>query len=120
MTLASCLASLTCSWEDHHASLSRPLAREGAWLTSEACCSSRWFASLFRPKAILVEQVKGLLGAPDDAGCRGGVFKLFLEQLRGVGYEPVWKLLNTADYGVPQARERVFIVSTPPPNRFEF
>ena len=33
-----------------------------------------------------------------------------LEEMRGLGYGVKWKLLNCADYGVPQARRRVFIM----------
>jgi DNA (cytosine-5)-methyltransferase 1 len=78
------------------------------------------FAEVFRPKVILIEQVKGLLNAPDRSGKIGGVFELLLERLQALDYVPKWKVILTADYGVPQIRERVFIVSTLKPNKFEF
>lgn len=78
------------------------------------------FAKVFRPKAILLEQVKGVLNAPDLDGNIGGVFRLFINQLEELGYEVKWKVLNAADYGVPQIRHRVFIIGMLPPNIFHF
>ncbi len=78
------------------------------------------FAEVFRPKSILIEQVKGLLNAPDRSGKIGGVFELLLERLQAFGYVPKWKVILAADYGVPQMRERVFIVSTLKSYEFEF
>jgi len=78
------------------------------------------FAEVFRPKAILIEQVKGLLNAPNQSGKIGGVFEILLERLQSLDYVPKWKVILAADYGVPQMRQRVFIVSTQKPNGFEF
>lgn len=78
------------------------------------------FADVFRPKVILIEQVKGLLNAPDRSGTIGGVFELLLQQLQNLNYLTNWKTIIAADYGVPQIRERVFIVSTLKPNQFDF
>lgn len=78
------------------------------------------FAKVFRPKAILIEQVKGLLNAPSPDGRIGGVFERLLEELQGLNYVPKWKVVLAADYDVPQRRQRVFIVSTLKPNGFEF
>jgi DNA (cytosine-5)-methyltransferase 1 len=78
------------------------------------------FAKVLKPKAILIEQVKGLLSAKDETGERGGVLKRLLTELEGLGYVPKWKVLNAADYGVAQLRKRVFVVATRKPNGFEF
>lgn len=78
------------------------------------------FAEAFRPKAILIEQVKGLLNAPDQNGKIGGVFELLLQNIQALGYVPKCQVIIAADYGVPQMRQRVFIVSTLKPNKFEF
>jgi len=78
------------------------------------------FARVLRPKALLLEQVKGLLSAPDEKGEIGGVFKKFSSQLEELGYCVKWTVLRAADYGVPQLRERVFIVATPGTNGFSF
>lgn len=78
------------------------------------------FAEVFQPKAILIEQVKGLLIAKDKKGHRGEVFQMLLNELERLGYVPKQEVINAADYGVPQFRERVFIVATKKPNGFEF
>ena len=78
------------------------------------------FAKVFKPKAILMEQVKGLLSAKDEHGHRGKVFELLLAELQLLGYVPKWQVINAADYGVPQLRQRVFVVSTRKPNGFQF
>lgn len=78
------------------------------------------FAEVFSPKAILIEQVKGLLTAEDDKGHKGGVFRMLLARLEKLGYVPKWQIINAADYGVPQLRKRVFIVATRAPNGFCF
>jgi DNA (cytosine-5)-methyltransferase 1 len=78
------------------------------------------FARVLKPKAILIEQVKGLLSAKDESGERGGVLRKLLLELEKLKYVPKWKVLNAADYGVAQVRQRVFIVATRKPNGFEF
>lgn len=78
------------------------------------------FAEVFRPRAILAEQVKGLLAALDTQGKKGGVFDLFLQNIQDLGYTPHWKVINAADYGVPQLRQRVFIIGTTPESKFSF
>ena len=78
------------------------------------------FVQAFRPHALMVEQVKGLLNAPDRSGKAGGVFEMFLEKLEKLHYVPKWRVINAADYGVPQLRQRVFIVATQAPNGFQF
>jgi len=78
------------------------------------------YAKTFKPKAILIEQVKGLLSSRNEEGRKGGVFTLLLSELEQLDYVPKWKILNAADYGIPQNRQRVFIVATRKPNGFVF
>jgi DNA (cytosine-5)-methyltransferase 1 len=78
------------------------------------------FAKVLRPHAILIEQVKGLTSAEDQAGIRGGVFESLVASLRELGYDVWWRVLNAADYGVAQTRRRVFVVASEPGVRFEF
>lgn len=59
-----------------------------------------------RPRAIMIENVRGFLGAVFE-DYRGFI----REQLRKLGYETHWRLLNASDYGVPQLRPRVVIVA---------
>ena len=59
----------------------------------------------FKPKAFVFENVRGILSAN-----KGADFKSILEAFTEVGYTLYWKILNAADYGAPQLRERVFLV----------
>ena len=58
-----------------------------------------------RPKFILMENVKGILTLQD-----GAYLANVIKQLRDAGYEVAYKLINMADYGVPEIRERVIII----------
>lgn len=78
------------------------------------------FARALRPRALLLEQVKGVLSAPNEKGEPGGVFKRFVRQLEELGYCIKWSVICAADHGIPQLRERVFIVATPGTNSFSF
>jgi DNA (cytosine-5)-methyltransferase 1 len=77
------------------------------------------FARAFQPKAIMIEQVKGVLNAPGHNGEKGA-FQLLLDELESLNYVPKWRVMKAADYGVAQLRERVFIVATKKPNGFQF
>ena len=57
------------------------------------------------PGNLLLENVKGLLSHDD-----GKTFTTILGVLTDIGYELQWQVLNSKDYGVPQNRERVFII----------
>ena len=59
-----------------------------------------------RPKYLLLENVKNLVGKKFKSD-----FDEWLNYLEGLGYKNYWKVLNAKDYGVPQNRERVFVVS---------
>lgn len=58
-----------------------------------------------RPRYLLLENVKGLLSHDN-----GKTFQTILGVLSDIGYECQWQVLNSKDFGVPQNRERVFIV----------
>lgn len=58
-----------------------------------------------QPSVFIAENVKGILSANKKEA-----FPLILEEFRKSGYYVTWKLLNSVDFGVPQKRERVFIV----------
>jgi site-specific DNA-cytosine methylase len=59
-----------------------------------------------QPRAVLIENVKGLLAARHS-----NYFQWIIDSLNDAGYGVHHKLLQAADYGVPQRRERVFIVA---------
>jgi DNA (cytosine-5)-methyltransferase 1 len=72
-----------------------------------------------RPRWLLFENVKGLLNAVDEQGRSGGAFDAILDALCDAGYSLHWRLVNAADYGVPQQRERLIIIGhrgPEPPN----
>ncbi len=78
------------------------------------------FAEALQPKVVLMEQVKGLLSARDAAGRRGGVIDRLLAEFERIGYVAKYRVCLAADYGVPQLRERVFLVATRGRNGFQF
>lgn len=59
-----------------------------------------------KPKYLLLENVKNLVGKKFKPQ-----FDKWLDYLESLGYTNYWKVLNAKDYGVPQNRERVFVVS---------
>ena len=58
-----------------------------------------------RPKYLFIENVKNLLSVN-----RGTDFLKLLIELDEIGYDAEWEVLNSKDFGVPQNRERVFVV----------
>lgn len=58
-----------------------------------------------RPRHFIFENVRGLLSHDG-----GKTFQTILRVLTELGYECQWQVLNSKDFGVPQNRERVFIV----------
>ena len=62
-----------------------------------------------RPKVVLLENVPRLLNSPANA--RGLNFAIILNDLISMGYEVEWRVINAADYGMPQQRSRVFILA---------
>lgn len=60
----------------------------------------------YRPKFAIAENVKALTSKKFSEE-----FKTVLESLEDAGYNNYWQVLNAKDYGIPQNRERVFIIS---------
>jgi len=67
-----------------------------------------------KPKIFILENVKGILWHD-----KRRTFKIILEELdrlsselrsHGIDYKIIWKVLNTKDFGIPQNRERLFII----------
>ena len=59
-----------------------------------------------KPKVAIAENVKNLASKSMK-----GIFDIVLNSLNEAGYNCYWKVMNAADYGIPQSRERVIIVS---------
>lgn len=58
-----------------------------------------------QPRAFIAENVKGLMVLK-----KGTIFKSVLKEFEAQGYTLSYELLNSANYGIPQRRQRVFIV----------
>lgn len=60
-----------------------------------------------RPKFVFLENVKGLLNHD-----KGKTFSVIIQTLEELGYRTQWMVLNSKFFGVPQNRERVFIIGS--------
>jgi len=58
-----------------------------------------------RPTYLFLENVKGLLSHN-----KGKTFAIMLQKLEELGYNIEWMVLNSKDFGVPQSRQRTFVV----------
>ncbi|HEL2002048.1 TPA: DNA cytosine methyltransferase [Streptococcus suis] len=63
------------------------------------------FASILQPKYLFLENVTGLLNHDN-----GNTFETILGALDELGYDAEWQVFNSKNFGVPQNRERVFII----------
>ncbi|MBU0519493.1 DNA (cytosine-5-)-methyltransferase [bacterium] len=68
-----------------------------------------------RPKAFILENVKLLRGHN-----KGKTFARIIEVITDMGYKVDWQILNALDFGLPQKRERVFIVGFREPCLFDW
>lgn len=68
-----------------------------------------------KPNFFIAENVKGLLTLG-----KGEVAKQIIQDFESAGYKVSYKLVNARDYGVPQLRERVFIVGVREDIDFEY
>ena len=90
------------------------------------------FIKINQPKCFILENVKGLLShdsgktfqtiislLTDNGGTANGqIFIPYFED--GLGYHVYYKVLNTKDYGIPQNRERIFIIGFKEFRQFSF
>ena len=60
-----------------------------------------------RPKLVFLENVKGLLNHEN-----GQTFSIIIQTISELGYDVQWMVLNSKFFGVPQNRERVFIIGS--------
>lgn len=89
------------------------------------------FIRINQPKCFILENVKGLVNHDNArtfqiikdklSGSGGSVNEqMFLTDMVGLGYHIHFKVLNTKDFGLPQNRERIFIVGFKEPKHFSF
>jgi DNA (cytosine-5)-methyltransferase 1 len=62
-----------------------------------------------KPKYLFLENVDRLLISPSEQ--RGRDFAIILQSLNQLGYAVEWRVINAADFGMPQRRRRVFILA---------
>lgn len=62
-----------------------------------------------KPKYLFLENVDRLLISPSKQ--RGRDFAIILQSLNELGYAVEWRVINAADYGMPQRRRRIFILA---------
>lgn len=68
-----------------------------------------------KPNCFLFENVKGLLSMQ-----KGELLKTIISLFESLGYKVKFKILNSADFGVPQIRERVIIIGTKFKKSFDY
>ncbi|HLD55737.1 MAG TPA: DNA cytosine methyltransferase [Candidatus Nanoarchaeia archaeon] len=68
-----------------------------------------------KPKAFFLENVKGLINHD-----KGRTFSTIKKKLTELGYELHYQVFNSKDYGIPQNRERVFIIGFNQKTNFKF
>lgn len=88
---------------------------EGSGTRSSLLWECKKIIEAKKPKYLLLENVKNLVGSTHRAN-----FDKWLNYLEKLGYKNYWKVLNAVDYGVPQNRERVFVVSILGDEEFTF
>lgn len=62
-------------------------------------------AEQIKPRTLFLENVRGLLSHD-----KGRTFRTIISTLNELGYDSEWQILNSKNFGVPQNRERVFII----------
>ncbi len=63
----------------------------------------------YKPKYLFLENVDRLLISPSSQ--RGRDFAIILKSLDDLGYAVEWRIINAAEFGMPQRRRRIFILA---------
>ena len=79
---------------------------EGSGTRSSIIWNVRDAVKIKRPKYLMLENVKAMV-----SGKFVGLFNLWQLELERLGYKQFAKVLNARDYGIPQNRERIFLIS---------
>lgn len=109
----------------------QPFSKSGYWVRGDTlrlddprAATLRGYLAILRetrPRAFLLENVGGLAYAEKNEGLRyilDGVRRINAET--GTNYQVAWRVLNTAEYGVPQIRERTFLIAARDGREFRF
>lgn len=108
----------------------QPFSKSGYWVTGDTnrltdprAKTLKAYLDIVReaqPEVILLENVKGIAYSEKDEGLQlliAGLDKI--NRAKGTNYQPCVIALNAADYGVPQSRERVFIIASRGGRKFD-
>lgn len=109
----------------------QPFSRAGYWNTGDSkrlddpraktLAAYMDVVEWLQPMAFVLENVGGLAFSGKDEGLKHLLRRLErINRKTGTRYQPVCALLNAADYGVPQLRERFFMIAARNGARFEF
>ena len=79
---------------------------EGSGTRSSLIFQEKRMLAVKKPKYVMLENVKGLLSEKMRK-----YFFQYLRDLDSFGYTSFYKILNSKDYGIPQNRERIFVIS---------
>lgn len=101
----------------------QPFSKSGYWVTGDTdrltdpraktLKAYLDFVKVCLPHVLLLENVKGIAYSKKDEGLNLLVTKLQkINKLEGTNYQPEVVTINAANYGVPQLRERVFIIAS--------
>jgi DNA (cytosine-5)-methyltransferase 1 len=109
----------------------QPFSKSGYWVRGDTlrlddprADTLRGYLNVLRgvkPRAFLLENVGGLAYADKNEGLRfilEGVSAINAEI--GTNYRVSWRVINTAEYGVPQIRERTFLIASRDGREFKF
>jgi DNA (cytosine-5)-methyltransferase 1 len=66
------------------------------------------FVDYYEPKVLVMENVKGMMSAENEEG--NAVVEVIQSEMEELGYTVDFQVLNSADFGVPQKRERLFFI----------
>lgn len=69
-------------------------------------------AEELKPRVILLENVRGLVTARGPNGIPGEVINIIRDAFEAIGYATSFRVLNSADYGAPQRRVRMFMLAS--------
>ena len=72
------------------------------------------FIKILQPEVCVLENVKGILSGKMDDNTKA--LSKYMSELITIGYHSSYYILQTADFGVPQHRERVIVISSKNPN----
>lgn len=88
---------------------------EGSGTRSSLMYETLRIVQKLKPKYVIWENVKNIISKKHKHN-----FDNYCERMAQMGYKNYWQVMNAADYGVPQSRERVFTISILGESNFKF